>query len=68
MDHIKAYITMTKKMCRESWGGGGGAYDLRVLEDIRKQIQEMKQENSIQWLMGRRPVSSHKRLFKKRKI
>jgi len=64
MDHIKAYITVTKKMCRESWEEK--AHDLRVLEDMRKQIQEMKLENSIQWLMGRRLVSSYKRLFKKR--
>jgi len=51
---------MTKKTCRkkkrererEREREKKGAHDLKVLEDMRKQIQEMKQENSIQWLMG----------------
>jgi len=60
MDHSKAYVRMTKKTCRkkkrererEREREKKGAHDLKVLEDMRKQIQEMKQENSIQWLMG----------------
>ena len=48
MDHNQEYITVTKKMCRKK----KRVHDLKVLEDIRKHIREMKQENSIQWLMG----------------
>jgi hypothetical protein len=41
MDHIKAYVTVTKKLCRAK---KKKAHDLKVLEVRRKQIQEMKQE------------------------
>jgi len=50
MDHNQAYFTVTKKTCRAK--KQKRAHDFKVLEDMRKQIQEVKQENSIQWLMG----------------
>ena len=49
---MKAYVTVAKKVCRAKKKKKQRAHDLKVLEDMRKQIQEMKQENSVQWLVG----------------
>jgi hypothetical protein len=45
MDHIKVYVTVTKKMSRakkQTKTTKTKAHDFNVLADMRKQIKEMK--------------------------